>query len=341
VFAVAGFEKKREFKKREKKKREERRREKNFRREERVKMSAARYSSGTMTMMRPPTCAQIHAKIKEVGVEILGAEDLFNADWKPNSKDESDPYVKLMARVGSSWSQVGKTKVVQNSLNPTWDKHFLIKADKVEAIRMEVWDQDRFSRNDYLGEMEMSVEEFTRDARVHFSKPLTHDPGRKIQRKPQGLIKFNIVVFLDSGVLEEYATKLVNAPDCGNGLFSQAITTSGQTPSMGHESGGRLIVDLVSAGASVPPTALHDFVTHWPDEDPSKVIAALIKGAGLEADDVSWASGRGCGAPEVERPLIVALRLKKYTLARELVFGGASTEGNFEGKRIMTYFAQR
>ncbi|XP_076372509.1 dynamin associated protein 160 isoform X6 [Tachypleus tridentatus] len=72
------------------------------------------------------------------------------------SKGQSDPYCEV-----SIGSQVHKTKVVSNSVNPKWNSsmQFLVKDLKQDVLCITVFDRDLFSPNDFLGRTEIRVAE--------------------------------------------------------------------------------------------------------------------------------------------------------------------------------------
>ncbi|XP_022258036.1 intersectin-1-like isoform X2 [Limulus polyphemus] len=69
---------------------------------------------------------------------------------------QSDPYCEV-----SMGSQVHKTKVVSNSINPKWNSsmQFLVKDLKQDVLCITVFDRDLFSPNDFLGRTEIRVAE--------------------------------------------------------------------------------------------------------------------------------------------------------------------------------------
>ena len=122
----------------------------------------------------PPTEAELLRRHKEkvaealtkahsaVVVRVLGAHDLRNAD---GMMGKSDPFVELV------WcgSSVGKTAVVNNDLNPTWeDEQFTIHiGDPSDLARLrqegavleaKVMDYDAISASDMLGRVVLSVD---------------------------------------------------------------------------------------------------------------------------------------------------------------------------------------
>ncbi|KAL8193736.1 hypothetical protein R6Q57_026428 [Mikania cordata] len=63
-----------------------------------------------------------------------------------------DPYVVF--RLGN---QKLKTKVVKNNNNPVWDEVLTLPIFEPHPIKMEVYDKDRFSRDDPMGDAELDI----------------------------------------------------------------------------------------------------------------------------------------------------------------------------------------
>lgn len=58
----------------------------------------------------------------------------------------SDPFVKIITN-----QCIQQTNYISNTRNPYWNQSFNIQLYPNESIKFEVWDYDRFGRNDYLG----------------------------------------------------------------------------------------------------------------------------------------------------------------------------------------------
>merc|ERR1712137_932625 len=83
-------------------------------------------------------------------VTVVRAKNLVAAD----KGGTSDPYVKL--RLGSTTQ---KTHVVKKCLNPTWNESFRFTIDNPTAhkLRVEVFDKDRWTRDDPIGNLEIPL----------------------------------------------------------------------------------------------------------------------------------------------------------------------------------------
>jgi phosphatidylserine decarboxylase len=71
----------------------------------------------------------------------------------------SDPYVAIKFD-----AKVIKTPVIKRTLHPVWNHtaRILIYPEQVNYdITFEVWDWDKISNDDYVGEVTLSVQEYT------------------------------------------------------------------------------------------------------------------------------------------------------------------------------------
>ena len=80
----------------------------------------------------------------------LAKKDIFGA---------SDPYVKvyIVNNLDGVFNppktkHVAKTRVIKNTLNPSWKEQFPLSFDPTQqTILLEVWDENRLTRDDLLG----------------------------------------------------------------------------------------------------------------------------------------------------------------------------------------------
>ncbi|XP_030536863.1 protein C2-DOMAIN ABA-RELATED 2-like [Rhodamnia argentea] len=74
----------------------------------------------------------------------------------------SDPYV--VVRMGK---QTVKTRVVRKNLNPEWNENLtLLVTDPDLPVKLEVYDRDRFSRDDKMGDAEFDIRPFLEAVRM-------------------------------------------------------------------------------------------------------------------------------------------------------------------------------
>ncbi|VDK35374.1 unnamed protein product [Taenia asiatica] len=91
-----------------------------------------------------------------IRVEVISASDLVSADVNPIGKSSSDPY--CVVRVGA---EKFVTKVINKTLNPTWNECFEAVVDQKmgQSVIIEVWDKDASSKDDELGLTTIPIEE--------------------------------------------------------------------------------------------------------------------------------------------------------------------------------------
>ncbi|CAN6445656.1 unnamed protein product [Victoria cruziana] len=86
-----------------------------------------------------------------LGVHVIRGVNLAVRDIKT-----SDPYV--VVRMGN---QMLKTRVMKKNVNPEWnEKLTLTVSESIRPIRVEVYDKDRFSRDDGMGDAEIDINTF-------------------------------------------------------------------------------------------------------------------------------------------------------------------------------------
>jgi Ca2+-dependent lipid-binding protein len=118
---------------------------------------------------------QVHAGI--AFVKCLRGADLVNMDDATGlNLDKSDPYITLTNGTGR---QTVKTKVVRNSLNPTWNEMLQLNVDDPsQPLRLRVWDRDRFSKDDPMGEAEVQLQGLEPMVPTRVTLPLQNVPRR-------------------------------------------------------------------------------------------------------------------------------------------------------------------
>ncbi|KFQ48700.1 Protein piccolo, partial [Nestor notabilis] len=87
-------------------------------------------------------------------IHVLQARNLAPRD----NNGYSDPFVKVYLLPGRGAEYKRRTKYIQKSLNPEWNQTVIYKNISMEQLKKKtlevtVWDYDRFSSNDFLGEV--------------------------------------------------------------------------------------------------------------------------------------------------------------------------------------------
>lgn len=102
-------------------------------------------------------------------IYMLGANDLKKADFGVLKKAKSDPYAVI--RVGA---QKFKTKVVSNTVTPTWNEAFeaIIDEKSGQFMDIEVFDEDPGSKDDELGNVSLELEPVSKKGMIDSWLPL-------------------------------------------------------------------------------------------------------------------------------------------------------------------------
>ncbi|XP_061656452.1 rabphilin-3A isoform X2 [Syngnathoides biaculeatus] len=95
---------------------------------------------------------------QQLRCRVIKAKGLKSMD----SNGLSDPYVKLHLLPGASKSNKLRTKTLKNTLNPTWDEILVYHGITDEemsrkTLRLSVSDEDKFGRNDFIGETRVAL----------------------------------------------------------------------------------------------------------------------------------------------------------------------------------------
>ncbi|KAF5307341.1 hypothetical protein FQR65_LT07058 [Abscondita terminalis] len=102
---------------------------------------------------------QYNYKASALEILIKQCKDLAAVDAKRN---RSDPYVKVYLLPDKSKSGKRKTKVKKHTLNPVFEEclkfHISLTGLETRTLWLTVWHSDMFGRNDFLGEVMMTLE---------------------------------------------------------------------------------------------------------------------------------------------------------------------------------------
>lgn len=104
--------------------------------------------------------------INRLTVYVVQARNLPKYDVGPNAK--SDPYVKV--QIGKLKNAEFRTTTIRRELNPIWNAEFVEEGkglfSKVNDITFEVYDHDKLSKDDYMGECVIKTD---KSPSVHYS----------------------------------------------------------------------------------------------------------------------------------------------------------------------------
>eukprot|EP01119_Soliformovum_irregulare_P019013 TRINITY_DN593_c0_g1_i4.p1 TRINITY_DN593_c0_g1~~TRINITY_DN593_c0_g1_i4.p1 ORF type:complete len:657 (-),score=175.68 TRINITY_DN593_c0_g1_i4:386-2356(-) len=172
-------------------------------------------------------------------VSVLAARNLASKD----TNGLSDPYVKLTLGHKSK-----KTKIIKKELNPVFNEDFEFALDGDSELCVTVWDWDRLSSNDFMGEVTIPLEHlhpnvvmdqwFTLNDRVdhpHDDEEDKHeDHSDHHHKKPLGDIrikmKYGEEKVLPSAAYHNLISELQNL----NGLLALSEVTQERDALAGH-----------------------------------------------------------------------------------------------------------
>ena len=112
----------------------------------------------------------------------IRCENLPNKDLMSKSDPLCVVYMKQTGRQ-TNWFEVGRTEHIQDTLNPAWQKKFLIeyKFEERQALKFAVYDVDSISANldhhDFLGSLECSLGEVVSMQSKGFTRKLDRSTG--------------------------------------------------------------------------------------------------------------------------------------------------------------------
>ena len=118
---------------------------------------------------------------RHLQVKVKEAKGIPAAD----SNGKSDPYVVLTIN-----AQKKKTKIIEKTLEPKWYEEFRFDIDDSQhVLRFEVFDHDKFSKDDSLGHYELNLKtaQIPIGQWTPFTRNLIHD-------KVSGEIQFDVLI---------------------------------------------------------------------------------------------------------------------------------------------------
>eukprot|EP00003_Mantamonas_plastica_P020667 TRINITY_DN3328_c0_g1_i1.p1 TRINITY_DN3328_c0_g1~~TRINITY_DN3328_c0_g1_i1.p1 ORF type:complete len:1368 (+),score=552.22 TRINITY_DN3328_c0_g1_i1:1804-5907(+) len=140
-------------------------------------------SSKSGSVDRDITSGEVHAQVtlsksrkppknKFMHVQIFSARDLVPVDAL--GLGSADPFVTLKF---SGLDQEFKTDIIKGTLNPEWtNQHYILPAqDTTAVLTLTVWDWDRLTGNDFLGQVQIPVADLEEDKPIHKFYPLGRD----------------------------------------------------------------------------------------------------------------------------------------------------------------------
>ncbi|EFJ31196.1 hypothetical protein SELMODRAFT_169243 [Selaginella moellendorffii] len=126
----------------------------------------------------------------------------------------SDPYVVL-----NLGHQTAKTKVVNSNLNPVWDEEIMLSVPSGPPVplKLQVFDYDKFSADDIMGEVEVDLQPIVAAASVleEAMEDQIDDPGevqigRCLATAENALVSDSVIRLVGGQIKQDLAVKLQN-----------------------------------------------------------------------------------------------------------------------------------
>lgn len=125
----------------------------------------------------PGKSSQILVQAEELGTnkEVLYMKMNARSLDKKDFFGKSDPYVIIAKKMDDgSWTNVHKTDVIKNTLNPDWSTFSmrlisLTSGKPSRTLRFQVWDWDNDGTSDFIGEFETTYDEIQSSNSINFN----------------------------------------------------------------------------------------------------------------------------------------------------------------------------
>lgn len=161
----------------------------------------------------PPSGSSDRTKIlrlKVISADNLAKKDIFGA---------SDPYVRIDLVSNNNDEVIDSvlTKTKKRTLNPRWEEEFLFRVKPADhKLVMEVFDENRLTRDDFLGRVELPLSSLPReqDSRTINNKYYILQP-RSARSKVRGHLQV-YHAFVQENIPEETATSGAPVPQRQN-----------------------------------------------------------------------------------------------------------------------------
>ncbi|KAJ8467496.1 hypothetical protein OPV22_030048 [Ensete ventricosum] len=120
----------------------------------------------------------------------------------------SDPYVIL-----NLGHQSMKTRVIKSNLNPVWNEELMLSIpDPIPPLKLQVYDKDRFSTDDRMGEAEIDIQPLLAAAKA-YENTTVFEPmqlGKWLATNDDTLVKDSVISLVDGKVKQEITLRLQN-----------------------------------------------------------------------------------------------------------------------------------
>jgi len=106
--------------------------------------------------------------MKKIMVKIkFEGKNLANCDFWT----KSDPYLQISRppRAGSGFKKVRRTETIRNNLNPKWSLVYISLSELCDGdyelpIQLEVFDEDRNSKDDFIGSVQVTLQQLMKNS---------------------------------------------------------------------------------------------------------------------------------------------------------------------------------
>lgn len=102
-----------------------------------------------------------HSATGKLIVNLVSAHGVLGAD---NFGKSSDPYCVLKIDGYTSWKK--RSDTVYKTLNPVWNEKIVLYPGIDDTVRILCWDEDKYTKDDFLGEISFKPRPFVRQGTV-------------------------------------------------------------------------------------------------------------------------------------------------------------------------------
>ncbi|KMZ70853.1 ARF-GAP domain 13 [Zostera marina] len=119
----------------------------------------------------------------------------------------SDPYVIL-----TMGNQTMKTRVIKSNLNPIWNEKLMLSIpNPIPPLRLQVYDKDKFTTDDRMGEAELDIQPLVSASQAQESCISgSRELGKRLVSEDDTLVKDSIISIVDGRIRQNITVKLKN-----------------------------------------------------------------------------------------------------------------------------------
>ncbi|KAJ0590036.1 putative Arf GTPase activating protein [Helianthus annuus] len=141
-----------------------------------------------------------------IKVNVVSGTNLVIRDVR-----SSDPYVMI-----SLGTQSMKTRVIRSSLNPVWNEKLMLSIPHdVPPLKVNVFDKDKFSTDDFMGEAEIDIRPLVSVAKALENNGNANGPSKQLENMDEGKdknthVNNGTITVTDGKAKQDIALKLQN-----------------------------------------------------------------------------------------------------------------------------------